>query len=355
MKGIDVSHHQGTIDWSKVKDVDFAVLKCTEGTSFFDHEFTNNKTGCRKYGILAGFYHFAGGEDAIKEADYFLEQVGGILAGEFLVLDYEIHLTDPVTWCKKFLDRVYSKTGIRPLIYLNVSTIYSFDWSIIAKDYGLWIADPSSATPRIGEFPYYVIWQHGTEPVTGFANPIDVDSTLISLDVLKKYGMKPSETETVETNADDPKSGTLPLLSQKDSRWGNKVIGTSTSYIKDYGCTITCLAMLSCWFGCYHRPSWMAKYLRFLVDKVIWASLEEKLCFKFVYRYYSFDLTAFTEAIKNPKRAVLFEIKKKHWVVGIRKSIYPWSKWYKVADPWTGDYNWVHQNDISGGTVVEKK
>jgi hypothetical protein len=143
-------------------------------------------------------------------------------------------------------------------------------------------------------------------------------------------------------------------LSQRDPEWAGKTIGKSTSLIGAYGCTITCISMLSDYFKCYYNPAWMAKNLSFLIDKVIWNSITEKLCFKFIWRFYNYQENRILEALKNPKTAVIFEIKKRHWVVGIRKSIYPWSKWYKVVDPWTGKYNWVNAVDISGGTTFIK-
>jgi lysozyme len=58
--GIDVSNHQGTIDWSKVAGhrVSFAYLKATEGNDFVDKQFATNWAGAAKAGIPHGAYHF---------------------------------------------------------------------------------------------------------------------------------------------------------------------------------------------------------------------------------------------------------------------------------------------------------
>ena len=139
------------------------------------------------------------------------------------------------------------------------------------------------------------------------------------------------------------KPGKFIRLSQRDLEWGSKKIGNTPYFIKDFGCTITCIAMASSWFNDYHNPEWMSKNLQFTPDaKVYWTSIEKVLNFKFEWRFYSFQQDRITSALKDSKKVCLFEIKKKHWVLGIRKSIYSWSKWYKVADPWTGEYNWVH-------------
>lgn len=147
----------------------------------------------------------------------------------------------------------------------------------------------------------------------------------------------------------------MVYLSQRNPKWGNKPIGNSNSLIKDYGCTVTCISMLSDFYGCYKDPAWNAKYLSFLVDKLIWKSVTEKLCFKFVYRYYTKNMVEFEKAMKGKTTACLFEVNKKHWVVAVRKSTYPWSKWYLTIDPWTGTKNWYHEDSISGGATFDKK
>ncbi|MBN8214710.1 MAG: glycoside hydrolase family 25 protein [Xanthomonadales bacterium] len=60
IRGIDVSHHQGSIDWSKVAgdDVAFAYLKATEGGDHRDRAFARNWREARDAGIAVGAYHF---------------------------------------------------------------------------------------------------------------------------------------------------------------------------------------------------------------------------------------------------------------------------------------------------------
>lgn len=60
IRGIDVSHHQGVIDWKKVAgdDVAFAYLKATEGGDFRDRAFARNWREARDAGIAVGAYHF---------------------------------------------------------------------------------------------------------------------------------------------------------------------------------------------------------------------------------------------------------------------------------------------------------
>lgn len=59
-QGIDVSHHQGNIEWSLLKrqGVDFAYIKATEGGDHVDSAFVRNWSSADAAGIRRGAYHF---------------------------------------------------------------------------------------------------------------------------------------------------------------------------------------------------------------------------------------------------------------------------------------------------------
>jgi lysozyme len=60
IRGIDVSHHQGLIDWRRAASdhVDFVFMKATEGADFVDKSFAENWKGAAANGVLRGAYHF---------------------------------------------------------------------------------------------------------------------------------------------------------------------------------------------------------------------------------------------------------------------------------------------------------
>jgi lysozyme len=60
LQGIDVSHHQGPIEWRLLPDqgVDFAYIKATEGGDFVDPAFARNWREAQRAGIRRGAYHF---------------------------------------------------------------------------------------------------------------------------------------------------------------------------------------------------------------------------------------------------------------------------------------------------------
>lgn len=79
LKGIDVSEHQGVINWNEVKNhIDFAMLRAGYGKNNIDKQFERNIKECNRLGIPCGIYWFsyAYTEDmARQEAKYALAAV----------------------------------------------------------------------------------------------------------------------------------------------------------------------------------------------------------------------------------------------------------------------------------------
>lgn len=134
--GNDVASYQGDINYDVYKNnSNFIIPKATEGVGFTDPKFKRNQSEARRVGLLRGYYHFARpdlGNSPEAEADFFLAVVGALQEGENLYLDYECanQVQAHVDWCRKWLDRVYQKTGVKPLIYLNQSQVKKFDWKM---------------------------------------------------------------------------------------------------------------------------------------------------------------------------------------------------------------------------------
>ena len=83
--GIDVSSHQGTINWKEVADngVTFAIIRCgyrglTKGSVFKDTMFDENVKGALENGIYVGTYFFSTAitdEEALEEAAFVAEVI----------------------------------------------------------------------------------------------------------------------------------------------------------------------------------------------------------------------------------------------------------------------------------------
>ena len=260
MIGADLSHFQGKIDWNKLKstNIKFVIQKCTQGVNFIDQTYKTNKVGARKVGILFSSYHFAQGLNAIKEADWFLKNVGDIQEGEFLVLDWEINHLDPANWCREFLDRVFEKTGIRPILYTNEARVKAIDWTpVVNGNFGLWVAryylntgyKPPLVSPFSGKWPSWAIWQYTSRgKVSGISGNVDMNYTSMSIDTLKKYGKQETTIETPPVTEEPALPENLiesyTVYSQRDLRWAWKKLGNSNLTIYNWGCFLCCLAMI---------------------------------------------------------------------------------------------------------------
>jgi GH25 family lysozyme M1 (1,4-beta-N-acetylmuramidase) len=87
---IDVSHHNGAIDWPAVAvaGIVLAFIKATQGTEFVDPAFERNRAGAAKAGVLVVPYHFLDTADPDDEADHFLD-VTGLDEGQAAMIDWE--------------------------------------------------------------------------------------------------------------------------------------------------------------------------------------------------------------------------------------------------------------------------
>jgi GH25 family lysozyme M1 (1,4-beta-N-acetylmuramidase) len=205
--GIDVSSHQGNIDWATVAPhINFVYAKATEGTYYTNSYFSNQYTGPYNQGLIRGAYHFAIPDNSggASQADYFLAHGGGWSSdGKTLpgALDLE---TNPYgaqcygltqgqmdAWIWSFTDEYASRTGVYPVIYSSNSwwtACVGVDPSFADYD-PLWIANytASAGGPRPSGWSFYTFWQYATSG----SQPGDQDvfnGALSQLQVLAKNG-----------------------------------------------------------------------------------------------------------------------------------------------------------------------
>jgi lysozyme len=193
--GIDVSYHQGSIDWSRVagSGVRFAFLRASAGTLTADTAYAAYRSGARAAGLTVGSYHFANPDgaanDAANEASWFLSNAV-IGSGDLLpVLDLEVsNGLSPAAltaWAQTWLTRVTEATGVRPIIYTNnafwTSSMANTEWFARNGYAVLWIAHwTSAAQPSVPAAGWagsgWTFWQHSsTGTVPGISGPVDLD------------------------------------------------------------------------------------------------------------------------------------------------------------------------------------
>jgi len=81
VEGLDVSNHQGKIDWENVDEkYKFIFVKATEGDTFVDKQFLKNAESVKKTGrILGGYHFFHFNYKGIDQADNFINTAGNII------------------------------------------------------------------------------------------------------------------------------------------------------------------------------------------------------------------------------------------------------------------------------------
>ena len=196
-KGIDVSKHNGDIDWEKVKadGVDFAFIRVgyrgsSNGGLVLDEYFEKNVKGALKNDIDVGVYFFTQAIDpkeAIEEADFVLDAIEPYNITYPVVWDIENleGRTDDVTAKERtdaaiaFLDRVEG-AGYKPMLYGNLmSMLYMMETERI-EGYDKWFAYYHFPD----YYPYdYSIWQYSSKgSVDGIKGDVDLNICMREFD-----------------------------------------------------------------------------------------------------------------------------------------------------------------------------
>jgi len=190
--GIDVSHHQGLIDWKKVqmaeigsRPLSFVFVRATYGRWVNDKYFTYNWKATAQLGIHRGAYHYyLAHQSARAQAEKFLSRVcgpNGNYQGELPpVLDIEEMPagTDREKFHQEiqvWLDLVEKKTGLRPIIYSG-SKFYKVNLYPTFKSYPLWIAHYKSTSPSIPNTQTWDLWQFTDKArIDGICEHVDLN------------------------------------------------------------------------------------------------------------------------------------------------------------------------------------
>ncbi len=189
--GVDISHHQGDIDWEKlmVKSgfdsiIQFVYCKATEGNTHLDTKWEQNRKALNNLGIPNGAYHFFIPTNPPRpQAAHFLNTWKKRDIDLAPVLDVETEGfsdNDLIAKMKIWLNEVEIKTGMRPIIYTSLH-FYETKFQNDFQDYQFWIA-AYSRKPACIEDKRIIHWQYSE---TGSLPGVD---ELVDLNVSKlKY------------------------------------------------------------------------------------------------------------------------------------------------------------------------
>jgi len=190
--GIDVSDHQGAIDWEAVAadGIDFAMVRLgyrgsTEGNIYMDEEYEANLEGARSAGLLVGVYFFSQATneaEAREEADFVIGNLDGASLDYPVAYDHE-----PMTGggranslsgsqltknAQAFCQRI-QEAGYTPLVYGNNADISKLDLGALGA-YEVWFAEYGTSVPT-GQFDF-TMWQYTNNgSVDGIGTGVDMN------------------------------------------------------------------------------------------------------------------------------------------------------------------------------------
>lgn len=216
VKGIDLSAHNGTVDFHRVAadTVTFVMLKATEGTDFCDANFSASYAAAKEAGLLVGAYHFFRfNSPGAVQAMHFLESVEGRPLDFPLAVDVEKWgnpaAYDPDSVRARLHDMIATLRahGHRPMIYTNKHGYEAFIKDDFA-DLPLWICS-LSVTPSM---PRWHLWQHSHRgTVKGVDTKVDINTFNGDLPSLMHFCRK-EDTQRAHTGRTDTINRRIPRL-----------------------------------------------------------------------------------------------------------------------------------------------
>lgn len=190
--GIDVSSHQGDINWAAVKEagIEFAFIRVgyrgyETGKINLDSKFVRNITEAKKYGIKCGVYFYSVAKDeveAAQEANFVLAALEGYTLDLPIVIDVE-HRSDRVAGLSAaqrtnntlaFI-KVIKDSGRQVMIYTGHYFYHNYLEKNRLADIPLWIAYYTDDNKKVADVNYSY-WQYTSSgKVPGISGNVDLD------------------------------------------------------------------------------------------------------------------------------------------------------------------------------------
>lgn len=170
-KGIDVSEHQGWIDWDLVKEqgIDFAIIRCgygTDKTSQDDIHWLRNVAECERLGIPYGVYLYSYAESvdaAASEAAHALRLLEGHNPDLPVYLDLEDRVQSQNLGVRAILPIIANtfcetirEAGYKPGIYANTYWWTHYLTNPVFDNWEKWVAQYNTECTYTGT---YKVWQ----------------------------------------------------------------------------------------------------------------------------------------------------------------------------------------------------
>lgn len=209
LKGIDVSEHNGVIDWEKVKasGIGFAMIRAGFGQSL-DKQFSRNVSECERVHMPRGIYWFSyalSAAGAAREAAVCLEAVRPYCIDFPVAYDLEYDSVDHAqkngvqinralaSDMVRAFGRAVRKAGYTAMNYANPDYLNRYFDKDVQTEFPVWLAQWPGGTPCLDKPPRTCsIWQYSDKgSIPGISGPVDLD---ICYAVFKKGGESPKMT-----------------------------------------------------------------------------------------------------------------------------------------------------------------
>ena len=208
-KGIDISEHQGNIDFNRLKgSIDFAMVRTSYGSFHTDKKYKKNISGLDSIGVPYGLYHFSyatNTEQAKKEAEGFLNIVKDYKPLYPVVIDIEstkitanIRSDTLVDIANTFCNYIQSK-GYYVMIYANLNYFDTKLNSSTLNKYDKWVAEWTSKFTYKGNAG---MWQYSSKgSMPGISTNVDLDIAFRDYpSIIKKEGLNNYNGSTQSNN-----------------------------------------------------------------------------------------------------------------------------------------------------------
>ena len=188
--GIDVSKHNGSIDWEKVKNsgVSFVIIRCgyrgsATGVMVEDPKFRSNIQGATAAGLKVGVYYFSQAvnqREAVEEASAALELISGYKISYPVFIDVEaaggradgISSADRTAVVQAFCNTIRD-SGYTAGVYANKNWLGSKMNTGSFGSYNIWLAQYAAAPTYNGR---YEMWQYSsTGKIDGISGNVDLN------------------------------------------------------------------------------------------------------------------------------------------------------------------------------------
>lgn len=196
----DISSHNTVTSWPQfLGAVDGVIVKISEGVGYAWPGAPNALAQARGAGKLVGAYHFASAGDPVAEADYFLSKFAP-RPGEVIVLDWEpaSFTGDADAWGHAWCQRVISRTGVVPMLYLNHyygtqqsrwPRTRSLGCALWAAWYGANTGRPLPGMPSFAPWPGPAMWQFTSNGrLPGLSGVVDLNQFYGTAAQWRAYG-----------------------------------------------------------------------------------------------------------------------------------------------------------------------